>query len=587
MTLSPGITFAVAPPRLAPDPNRLDVTLVVGLLAERPGASAARERAVADLGPAWAGRAAAGLTDLPVRVRSIAEAEALFDLDGRLDRVARVRGQGLADPVEIAAADRRFVVNVDGEDIAIDLADGLSRLALRDALAARLTGVDVALADPDAQGRAGVILTRSAAGPGALTAYANPSLGFPVAARDACQAVPAPSGTALRQFFAAGGREAVVVAMGTPPAIFAPEDARIAALQTLLGYAGGATLADLGPPPALPAATAPMAAAHGWAHLSGLAHLHALPEVAMVLLPDLPEVLATVPATLPEPRQTRRPPERFTPCIPEPPIVIDGAMAPGAPATVAAGDLPTWRSIAGWAARETARISPEVMAILAAPLVEDGALGAIPTHPQLQVTGDWAISRLHAGLPGRAAPADGLIAGTIAARTLARGHWRSVAGSPLTHIQDLLPASPDAPLTEGAPLTRLIRTVRGIQIATDRTTDQVRYPQANVRRLMHLILRAARHRGESAAFEPNGQRLWRDVRMVLTTLLRRLHADGALRGEERDAFQVTCGPETMTQSDIDQGRVIAEISVAPAQSIEKIEITLHFQAAAPGSEAAA
>ena len=58
-------------------------------------------------------------------------------------------------------------------------------------------------------------------------------------------------------------------------------------------------------------------------------------------------------------------------------------------------------------------------------------------------------------------------------------------------------------------------------------------------------------------------------------LMRQLHSAGALRGlTEPEAFQVECGPQTMSQADIDAGRAIAEVSFAPAHSLEFIEISL-------------
>ena len=128
---------------------------------------------------------------------------------------------------------------------------------------------------------------------------------------------------------------------------------------------------------------------------------------------------------------------------------------------------------------------------------------------------------------------------------------------------------------ETVPALSLIgRGKRGFFIASDRTTDPGIYAQANIRRLMALVLRAARHRGEVSVFDANGPLLWRDVAISLTTVLRRLHGAGALHGiAEADAFSVVCGPETMHQSDIDAGRVIAEVTLRPAYSLESIEIS--------------
>jgi hypothetical protein len=45
--------------------------------------------------------------------------------------------------------------------------------------------------------------------------------------------------------------------------------------------------------------------------------------------------------------------------------------------------------------------------------------------------------------------------------------------------------------------------------------------------------------------------------------------EGAFQGQtEREAFFVNCGRETMTQDDIDSGRLVCEIGVAPTRPAE-------------------
>ena len=41
-----------------------------------------------------------------------------------------------------------------------------------------------------------------------------------------------------------------------------------------------------------------------------------------------------------------------------------------------------------------------------------------------------------------------------------------------------------------------------------------------------------------------------------------------------DAYSVECGPATMSQADIDNGRTIVQISLAPAATVERIAVTL-------------
>jgi phage tail sheath protein FI len=70
-------------------------------------------------------------------------------------------------------------------------------------------------------------------------------------------------------------------------------------------------------------------------------------------------------------------------------------------------------------------------------------------------------------------------------------------------------------------------------------------------------------------FEPNDEPLWAQVRDTIRLFLRRVWLDGALMGsKEEQAFFVTCDRTTMTQDDIDNGRLICVIGVAPIRPAE-------------------
>jgi phage tail sheath protein FI len=90
-------------------------------------------------------------------------------------------------------------------------------------------------------------------------------------------------------------------------------------------------------------------------------------------------------------------------------------------------------------------------------------------------------------------------------------------------------------------------------------------------------VREARRIGTDAVFEPSGEATWAQVRGQMEALLRALYRIGALNGNsERDAFEVRCDRTTMTQNDIDNGRLICTVSVAPAAAIEQIRVVLSF-----------
>lgn len=66
-----------------------------------------------------------------------------------------------------------------------------------------------------------------------------------------------------------------------------------------------------------------------------------------------------------------------------------------------------------------------------------------------------------------------------------------------------------------------------------------------------------------AVFEPNGERLWANVRQTISDFLYNEWRNGALLGTSvEEAFFVRCDRTTMTQNDLDNGRLICLIGVA-------------------------
>jgi uncharacterized protein len=66
-----------------------------------------------------------------------------------------------------------------------------------------------------------------------------------------------------------------------------------------------------------------------------------------------------------------------------------------------------------------------------------------------------------------------------------------------------------------------------------------------------------------AVFEPNGERLWANIRQTIADFLYNEWRSGALLGTSPDeAFFVRCDRSTMTQNDLDNGRLICLVGVA-------------------------
>lgn len=106
-------------------------------------------------------------------------------------------------------------------------------------------------------------------------------------------------------------------------------------------------------------------------------------------------------------------------------------------------------------------------------------------------------------------------------------------------------------------------------------TSDSDYKYVNVRRLM-IFLEASIDRGlQWVVFEPNAEPLWARVRRAITNFLTVVWRNGALEGTTvEQAFFVKCDRTTMTQTDIDNGRLICEIGVAPVKPAEFVIIRI-------------
>lgn len=116
----------------------------------------------------------------------------------------------------------------------------------------------------------------------------------------------------------------------------------------------------------------------------------------------------------------------------------------------------------------------------------------------------------------------------------------------------------------------------GAWLSAGRTLSRdSRYRQLSVRRLMMMLKRTLLQEMQWAVFEPNGPALWREVRLMLGNYLRRLYAQGAFRGSsEQEAFFVRCDAELNSPQDLDAGRLLCEVGVAPAEPLEFIVLRI-------------
>ncbi|SEI82971.1 phage tail sheath family protein [Demequina mangrovi] len=91
----------------------------------------------------------------------------------------------------------------------------------------------------------------------------------------------------------------------------------------------------------------------------------------------------------------------------------------------------------------------------------------------------------------------------------------------------------------------------------------------NVRRLFLFLEHSIERSTQWAVFEPNNERLWASIRQSIEDFLITVWRTGALLGTKpEEAFFVRCDRTTMTQNDLDNGRMICLIGVAPTYPAE-------------------
>jgi phage tail sheath protein FI len=191
----------------------------------------------------------------------------------------------------------------------------------------------------------------------------------------------------------------------------------------------------------------------------------------------------------------------------------------------------------------------------------------------------------------------GSVAGVIARMDLTRGVWKAPAGS-----EAALPAAPGStPRTlalnvnesEAESLASVgvncLRTLpnlgtviwgaRTIDGADDRGSEWKYIP---VRRLALYIEESVERGTQWAVFEPNNEALWGRIKSSVDAFLHGLFLAGAFRGvTPRAAYFTKCGRDTMTQADIDAGRMIVEIGMAPVRPAEFVIIRISLSSQKP------
>jgi uncharacterized protein len=557
-----------------PDPARMDVACFIGLVAERP--EGALPAGLADelrrvFGDGDAALAAPGrLTNRPVTIRSLAEFEALYDGDARLEAQAVVRGGDLPDALPGSGVPDVLAVVIDGRIHEIDL----SPLPTTPTLAVeriRTAGLGLEVSLGTGPRPALTIALPVTHGAGTLAVLPYPTLGFPDARRARARLSPSAMGLAVRQFFACGGRKAVIVRMGDPLPYDSPTERRRAELVRVAVAAPEA--------PALSHDEAIIALRTSLldpvseaAYRHGPTHAYGLEDTTFLCLPDLPELVAPRPGLTAIPDPPAAPVAVFTECLPAPAEGGQAAISPYLAPVADAASMALWSAAVARVISMLQRHERDRLLVAALPRMADDATAAsVPASAFLHLAEGWVKTPFSGAAPEGLMAPDAVLAGHLARSALERGTFLSAAALPLAAIRDVERRAPS-----GLAAARVYRDRGPFRLSADLTTSaDPRWADGPVSRLMALLLRQAREIGQAVVFEPSGPALWAQVTSAMEGLLEAARVTGALAGEgPPDSYSVRCDATTMTPDDIDAGRLVAEVTFRPTVPVQRIVVRL-------------
>jgi phage tail sheath protein FI len=173
-------------------------------------------------------------------------------------------------------------------------------------------------------------------------------------------------------------------------------------------------------------------------------------------------------------------------------------------------------------------------------------------------------------------PASGAMAGVYCKTDRERGVWKAPANVILNGVSDVsVRVSDDAqgPMNEAGINVIRYFSDRGVVVwggRTQQNDDDWRY--ISVRRLFDTAERDVKKAMRPVVFEPNSQPTWTRVWAAIDTYLYGLWQKGGLAGNSpEEAYFVRIGKGiTMTEEDINQGKMIVQIGMAAVRPAEFI-----------------
>lgn len=194
-------------------------------------------------------------------------------------------------------------------------------------------------------------------------------------------------------------------------------------------------------------------------------------------------------------------------------------------------------------------------------------------HPWVEIFDP--LERPAQGAPPRRIllPPSGFVTGIYARNDIERGVFKAPANEVvrgLTRFEaNINTARQDVLNPEGINALRFFEG-RGSRVWGARTmSSDPEWRYVNVRRFFIFLEHSIDKAMQWAVFEPNNPRLWTTIRRTVEDFLFAQWQSGALLGNKpEDAYFVACDRTTMTQLDLDSGRLVCLIGVAPTRPAE-------------------
>lgn len=192
----------------------------------------------------------------------------------------------------------------------------------------------------------------------------------------------------------------------------------------------------------------------------------------------------------------------------------------------------------------------------------------------------WVVVPNPLARPGRediprelALPPSGFVTGIYARNDVERGVWKAPANEvvrgALRFELDINFAQQEMLNPIGVNCLRYL-SGRGFRVWGARlASSDPEWKYVNVRRYFNYLESSIDRGTQWAVFEPNGERLWANVRQTIADFLYNEWRNGALLGSKtEEAYFVRCDRSTMTQNDLDNGRLVCLIGVAVIKPAE-------------------